>query len=98
MATFVTLNATFKPEALEGAVGWINSADGLPTTRKQKGCIQIDAYADSEKSNAILMVELWESKEDHQAYLKWRTERGDMDKLGSMLEGPPVIAYYERVG
>ena len=46
----------------------------------------------------IVIVENWETRGHYEAYLKWREERGDLDKLGTMLEGAPSIRFYDIVG
>ena len=43
------------------------------------------------------MIERWRSRADYEAYLAWRTERGDLDTLGAMLAGPPSIRYFDAV-
>ena len=45
----------------------------------------------------VAIYEEWESRADHEAYLVWRTERGDMEKLGSMLRAAPSIKYYDVI-
>ena len=43
---------------------------------------------DQEDPAKIIVVEVWETKEQYDKYLEWRTERGDMEVLGTMLENP----------
>lgn len=37
--------------------------------------------------NKINLIEEWDSEADYAAYFAWRTERGDMDAIGSMVNG-----------
>ena len=48
-------------------------------------------------SNSVL-VENWDSKEQFEKYFGWRTERGDVEKLGAWLAGPPSIRYFDNAG
>ncbi|MGE0483121.1 MAG: putative quinol monooxygenase [Gammaproteobacteria bacterium] len=57
-------------------------------TRDFEGCITLHMIRDRANPTRIIIVELWETQEHYEAYLKWRTERGDMDILGPMMEDP----------
>ena len=60
----------------------------LPDTRNFDGCIYIYLTKDQDDPAKIIIVELWESREHYEKYLAWRTERGDMEMLGAMMEEP----------
>ena len=47
--------------------------------------------------NSILLIEDWESKEQFEAYIKWRTDRGDYAKLLSLLSVDPVVDYFMNI-
>jgi len=65
----------------------------LPETRKHKGFIDISIHIE-QKNNHVLFYEKWESVEDYESYLQWRTETGVMKTLGATLSSPPVIRYF----
>jgi quinol monooxygenase YgiN len=44
-----------------------------------------------------ILVEYWDSRVHYEKYAAWRTETGVMDKIGTMLAGPPNIRYFERI-
>jgi quinol monooxygenase YgiN len=46
----------------------------------------------------ILAIEHWENRSDHEAYMGWRAERGDVAKLMPFLAGPPEFNYYDILG
>ncbi len=46
----------------------------------------------------MVFVEDWDSREQYEKYLAWRTERGDLEKLMGWLSGEPSIRYYGNVG
>lgn len=60
----------------------------LPDTAARDGAELISCSSDAD-SNTIIVYELWDKIESQQAYLAWRGERGDLDKLGALLSEPP---------
>jgi hypothetical protein len=48
-----------------------------------------------DNSDHILVYEIGETKEDHQAYMGWRQERGDLDALGGIVAEAPTVTYYD---
>ena len=71
-------------------------ASGLPAlmreTSSSPGARSVRAFRNAESVNAILLVEEWESEAAFKTYIAWRTERGDMARLGEMLSKPPEIS------
>ncbi len=65
----------------------------LPDTKKYKGFIEISIHTE-QKNNHVLFYEKWESVEDYESYLQWRTETGVMKILGAKLSSLPVIRYF----
>jgi len=65
----------------------------LPETRKYKGFISISIHTEQNK-NHVLFYEKWDSVEDYESYLQWRTETGVMKTLGETLSSPPLIRYF----
>ncbi len=78
-------------EQLEGAMKAI-----LPDTAKRDGAELISAASDA-PSKTVIIYELWDKVESQQAYMAWRTERGDIDKLVSMLREPPQIEVLKHI-
>ena len=60
----------------------------LPDTAKFKGAELISCAADP-ADKAFYIHEVWDSVASQQAYLEWRQERGDVDKLVAMLREAP---------
>jgi len=67
----------------------------LPDTRARKGALKIHLMEDEDQPADVVLYEEWETRADHEAYMGWRTERGDMEALGAMLRGAPSIKYYD---
>jgi quinol monooxygenase YgiN len=69
---------------------------GLPAlireTSSSPGARSVPSFRNGESANAILSIEEWESEEAFRKYITWRTERGDMERLGQMMSLPPEIA------
>ena len=69
----------------------------LPDTRARKGALKIHLIEDQDQPADVVVYEEWESRKDHEDYLAWRTERGDMDALATMLRAEPSIKYYDVI-
>ena len=72
--------------------------DELHHTRGFDGCNGITIHKNESDPNNMVFVEDWDTREQYEKYLAWRTERGDMEKLAGLLAGEPSIRYFENVG
>ena len=68
----------------------------LPDTAKYEGAELISCSADP-ADKTFYVHEVWDSAESQQAYLNWRQERGDVDKLVAMLREPPTFEQREQL-
>ena len=68
----------------------------LPDTAKYKGAELISCSADPE-NKSFHIHEVWDSVESQQDYLKWRQERGDVEKLVAMLRDAPEFKQLEHL-
>jgi len=68
----------------------------LPDTAKFKGAELISCSADP-TDKTFYIHEVWESAESQQAYLAWRQERGDVDKLVALLREAPSFEEHEHL-
>lgn len=93
MSTLVLIDVQIKPEA----VGEFNSymEEIFPDTRTFKGCQSITLQANQDDPNNFILVEEWDTREDHGKYSAWRTETGAMARIGSMLAAPPSVRYFD---
>ncbi len=94
MSVMVLLEAPVKPEEISNMKSYL--AEILPESLAYEGCQSFDVYFNTEDAGKMVMIEHWDSRPQHEKYLGWRTETGVMEKLGSMLAGPPSIRYFER--
>lgn len=70
-------------------------AEILPNTRKAKGCRYSHTYFCAENGEFLLFQE-WDSLDDQQAYLKWRTDRGDLERTLGYLTAPIEARVWHR--
>lgn len=73
-------------------------AELFPETVAYDGCEGIELYFNTDDKDKMVMVEHWASRSHQEKYVAWRTETGVMDKIGSMLAGPPSLRYFEKAG
>lgn len=88
MSVSMILEINAKPESVDDLILWIK--ENLSDTRASKGYQEVNAYTDGADKTHIVLLERWDSIEDHQSYSAWRAEKGDTEKLGGMLTGPPT--------
>ena len=96
MSVLVTLDLKVKPESVGDLKNWLR--DELHHTRGFDGCGGITIHSDQDDPNGIVFVENWASRQHHEKYLSWRTERGDMQKLMGWLAGEPTMRYFDNFG
>ena len=92
MTVMVSVEFKFNPEAAEAAIEGLKSA--LPETRAFKGCIDVKSYYEPETSSLVL-IELWDSAADQQAYIGWRAETGSLDGMADILVAPPIFRTFD---
>ncbi len=94
MSVLNLVDIRIKPEH----VGEFNSymEEILLVTRTFKGCQRVALAANQEDPNSFVLVEEWDTREDHQKYTAWRTETGAMARIGSMLAAPPSLRYFDK--
>lgn len=69
----------------------------LPDTRRFDGCRSVTVLGNEDEEGQLVLVEQWGAREHHENYMEWRTERGDIAKLGELLAAPPSIRYFDEV-
>ena len=94
MSILVQLEAKAKPESVSEMSAAL--AQLFPETRAYDGCIDITAYLNDD-GHTFVFVEHWKTKEQYEKYLAWREETGVLATLGSFLQEPPSIRYFEAI-
>ncbi len=67
----------------------------VPETRKKDGAIMIEICIDQDDPDRIVLLEKWNSRANHEAYVAYRKERGDIDKIMNLLATPPKFIWLD---
>lgn len=95
MSVDVILDLQVNPENREELLSVFTAI--LPDTRAYKGCQSVVVTSDEDDRHHIVLLEKWDQRSDHESYMAWRTERGDLDKLFSLLSSPPAVQYLATI-
>ena len=96
MSVTVFLELNLKSENVNDLTSFMR--DELHYTRGFDGCNSIGVQTNQDDPSNMVLVENWDAKEQFEKYLGWRTERGDVEKMGAWLTGPPSIRYFDNAG
>ena len=96
MAVTVFLEFNLNTENIDDLTSLLR--DGLHHTRGFDGCNSITIQKNQDDPSNLVFVENWDSKEQFEDYLGWRTQRGDVEKMGAWLAEPPSIRYFHNIG
>ena len=94
MSVLVLLEVSLKPENVNDFTNFMKNE--LQHTRGFDGCNGLTVHNNQDDSNNIVIVEDWDSRQQYEKYLAWRTERGDLEKLAAWLTGEPSIRYFDN--
>jgi quinol monooxygenase YgiN len=78
------------PERLEAH---LNSAPVIPTTRLAAGINYSWTVRDKDNPNRFVLIQQWNSVQQQQGYIAWRVDRGDFERLRSLLIQDPIVNY-----
>ncbi len=95
MSIDVTLDLQVSPENRETLLNTLEAI--LPDTRAYKGCQGVVVTSNDDDPLNIVLLEKWDVRADHESYMAWRAERGDLEKLGALLTAPPAVKYLTTV-
>ena len=96
MTCQVILEFRAKPNCIEGVRTWLKGV--LPDTRGFDGCMTLYVIQNQDNPTVFVIVEQWATRQHYEKYLAWRTTRGDMNAFGEMMEGEPVIRFFDYFG
>ena len=98
MACAVIAEFEIQEGKMDSAMKLMESENGLKVTRGYKGCNQVELAVDTDNPNKIILIEFWDSKEEHLAYDQWRQEgdpSGLEGEMGPMMAGEPKFTWAE---
>ena len=64
-------------------------------TSTHDGFINIRLLRSDTAENEFILLQEWETTQHHHAYVAFRGERGDLDRLAAMTAGPTLIHYWD---
>ncbi|AFO91580.1 hypothetical protein PGA1_c18850 [Phaeobacter inhibens DSM 17395] len=88
-AIVVTINSI--PELFDELVA--ATATMMPETRAFPGCIEAHMLLAPERHEMVIF-QIWENSETQNAYLTWRAERGDFERLTEFIEDEQIFRTY----
>jgi quinol monooxygenase YgiN len=75
----------------------LNSAGVIPTTRLASGNNYSWTVRDRNNPKRFLLIQQWNSAAQQQGYIAWRTQRGNLAQLRTLLGQDPVVRYLNPV-
>ena len=87
-----TVTWRIRPELAEACIEALREM--FPATRLKKGFRNIRLLRSEADPNEFILVQEWDTVQDHQNYMQFRGETGDMTKLMAMTVSPPQIGYW----
>jgi len=93
MQTRVILEADVLEDKKQNLLNYLKEI--LPDTRLYKGCNDISIFEESD-SNSLTFISNWDTKQDYDNYLTWRTKTGVLRKLSQFLKSPPKIRFLNK--
>jgi len=73
-----------------------NDEDGIKLTKAHKGCVSTEGRLSADDEETIVIWERWATHQDHEDYMKMRTESGYFDKVGPKFASPPVFIHLSK--
>ena len=86
------LTATTKDNHASQLITLLNEV--LSETRAFPGCISMNILQSEQNPNEFVFSGEWEAASDYENYLSFRTNRGDIERLSSLLVAP---SYYQNL-
>lgn len=91
----VKLQLTLVPQAIDAFLA------GLPAmvkdTSAMKGFRDLRACRDPHNPDVLVLIEEWDSAEDHAAYMAWRAARPEAADVAKLFAAPPALEVFARV-
>ena len=92
MSVICTVISVIKPECADEFVETLGGM--FAETSTHDGFINIRLLKSERDENEFILLQEWETSRHHQAYMAFRGEKGDLDKLAAMTAGPTLIHYW----
>ena len=93
MAISILVELPAKPESIDDLKEYLKAM--LPVTREFPGCQQMLVVQEQGVPERFVIIERWESKDDHLKYLAWRAERNEIAPAYEWMTSDPVMQYFD---
>ena len=90
----VTVNWLVKAKCLDETIAMLRMF--FIETQRRVGFRKIQLLRNSTEENSIILLEEWDTVEDFQSYIKFRTESGDLSNLMQMADTSPQINIWNK--
>ena len=94
MAVRVILEVKAKPGTGDELIAFFRSI--LPETRAYVGGTSVDVLRSCHDADDVVVVEVWDTREQYEEYLAWQRQRGTSDRLREGLAEAPVIRHFDE--
>ena len=93
MSVLCTVISVIKPECVDEFATTLGGM--FPETSTHDGFINIRLLKSDTAENEFILLQEWETAQHHQAYMAFRGEQGDLDRLAAMTACPPLLHYWD---
>lgn len=96
MATTVVLDIYTKPDRLEEMRDFLR--ERIPEALAFEGSLGVEIVENMDSPGNLVFYEKWESRHNYEQYYAWRESSGVLESFVELLDGDPVIRYFEDYG
>jgi quinol monooxygenase YgiN len=94
MSVLALLEVNVKPEYVNEFKSYMKEI--LPDTRVFNGCQSVELQVNQDNEVNLVLVEEWETREAQGKYMAWRAETGVVERIVSMISGPPSVRFFDK--
>jgi heme-degrading monooxygenase HmoA len=69
----------------------------LPDTLTHDGCEEVRLWRDQDDQDRVVSATRWTTRADYEAYLEWRSQKGDTSTFREMLTKNMEVHYYDEL-
>lgn len=93
MPFYVMLEVTAKPDTGREMLEMFRQV--LPETRNKDGCLSVEVTVNQDRTDNLLLVMRWASRQHYQTYRDWRETKGDVQRFADLTVGGLSTRFFE---
>ena len=93
MPFYVMLEVTAKPDTGRKMLEMFRQV--LPETRNKDGCLSVEVTVNQDRTDNLLLVMRWASRQHYQTYRDWRETKGDVQRFADLTVGGLSTRFFE---